>query len=503
VIRGAWQLADVVARLRAAGLLLREPAVDAPLSGIADDNRYVGPGDLFCAWVGTRHDGHDFLPQAMERGAAAALVERQVAPCPLPQVVVQDGRRAAALAAALLMGSPEERLKLAGVTGTNGKTTTVWILRHLLGAALPTASLGTLGIVPPDGVILEGGETLTTPGPVELPKLLARLEEAGAAAVALEISSHALEQGRVEALRLDAAVFTNLTRDHLDYHGSLAAYRAAKRRLAALLRPAGTAVVNALDPAWAGVEAEVRHCVRFAVVDGEAPVPGGVELVGRVLARTPLGTRFRLELPGASAGREVLLPLLGAYNVENAVAAAGAALALGVAADDVARGLEVVPQVPGRLELVAAEPCPVLTDYAHTPDALANVLATLRQVVTGRVMVVFGAGGDRDRGKRPLMGRAAEAGADVVVVTSDNPRTEDPDAIIDDIVAGMERAPLREPDRQRAIAAALALAAPGDVVLLAGKGHETYQVLGTEKVDFDERKVVAALLRSESGRRAG
>ncbi|HEX7088600.1 MAG TPA: UDP-N-acetylmuramoyl-L-alanyl-D-glutamate--2,6-diaminopimelate ligase [Longimicrobiales bacterium] len=483
----AFRLSDVVSRLDAKGLLVAAPGVDPEVTGIVDDSRQVRAGDLFCAWVGTNADAHRFLPAAEAAGAAAALVEREVPDARLPLVVVRDGRRAAAEAAMVAFGDPAASLLLAGVTGTNGKTTTVWLLRHVLAGGRPSASLGTLGVIGADGAPVPGTESLTTPGPVQLARTLRELVDAGVRAVAMEVSSHALDQGRVSGLRFDAAVFTNLSRDHLDYHGTVEAYRDAKLSLAGLLRAGGVVVYNADEPAWAALPARVSRALSFSV--------GGTADVHAVnLEIGPQGARFDLVAAGQAA--PVVLPLLGAFNVQNALGAAGAALGLGIPLEEVAARLRTVPQVPGRLERIADSPCPVLRDYAHTPDALERVLAALRPLVKGRLIVVFGAGGDRDRGKRPLMGAAVQRYADVPIVTSDNPRTEAPEAIIDDIVTGMSGDYVREVDRRRAIALALSMARADDVVLLAGKGHETYQVVGTEKRPFDEREIVRALVAS-------
>ncbi|MBI4408122.1 MAG: UDP-N-acetylmuramoyl-L-alanyl-D-glutamate--2,6-diaminopimelate ligase [Gemmatimonadetes bacterium] len=484
---GGVRLKRVVARLDAEGLLVSAPPGDAVLSGISDDSRQVESGHLFCAWAGTAMDSHRFVPAAASAGAAAALVERRVDESPLPQVIVRDGRRAAAVAAALVFGEPARRLTLVGVTGTNGKTTTAWLLRHLLAASAPAAFIGTLGMIVEGRTPLPGTEALTTPGPVDLARRFRELVDRGVRAAALEVSSHALEQGRVDALRFHAAVFTNLTRDHLDYHGTEAAYLAAKRKLVGLLREDGVAVLNADDPAWAGLERAAPRAVRFGTESPDADVRA------TDVRTDAAGARFRLTTPAGSAA--VVLPLLGAFNVQNALGAAAACHALGMAPATVAARLASAPQVPGRLERIAGHPCPVLTDYAHTPDALGRALAALRPLASGRLIVVFGAGGDRDRGKRPLMGAVVLRGADLAIVTSDNPRTEDPERIIDEIVAGMAgRAYVRERDRRQAIALALAEAKPGDLVLLAGKGHETYQVVGTEKIPFDERAIVQAWL---------
>jgi len=488
---GGIALAEIVRRLEADGRVVSAPGDSPVITGVADDSRQVREGDLFCAWAGTAMDGHRFVPAAETAGAVAALVERPVPESTLPQVVVRDGRRAAALAAATFYGDPAASLHLVGVTGTNGKTTTTWLLRHLLGARWGAASLGTLGVILDDGSPLPGGESLTTPGPVDLARLLRELVDRGVGAVAMEVSSHALDQGRVHALRFDAAVFTNLTRDHLDYHGTEEAYLAAKRALVGLLREDGAAVINADDAAWAGLEAASPRALSYAIDRGDA------EVRAERLELGPFGARFRLVAPGGAA--DVALPLLGRFNVYNALGAAGAALALGIEVEEVAARLGSAPQVPGRLERVADVPCPVLRDYAHTPDALERVLTALRPLVPGRLIVVFGAGGDRDRGKRPLMGAVVERWADVPIVTSDNPRTEDPELIIEEILAGMPAGRhLRVTDRRAAIARALEIARPEDLVLLAGKGHETYQIVGQEKLPFDEREVVAELVAARA-----
>jgi UDP-N-acetylmuramoyl-L-alanyl-D-glutamate--2,6-diaminopimelate ligase len=485
----AVRLSAVAQRLRAAELLVDGTARDPGITGVTADSRLLRAGDLYCAWRGTAADAHDHVGAAAAAGAAAALVERQIPEVDLPQLVVRDGRRAAALGAAVVYGDPQKALRTVGVTGTNGKTTTVWILRHLLSAYQPTASLGTLGLILANGEPLPGSEALTTPGPVELARTLRFLVQRGVRALAMEVSSHALEQGRVHALDFDVAVFTNLSRDHLDYHGTLEAYLEAKLLLGGMIRPGGAAVVNADDPAWSRLNPRDRRTLRFSEQRRDVEVRAtGVEL-------GPFGARFECVYGGERA--QVALPLLGGFNVQNALAAAAALLALGHRLDEVAARLATVPQVPGRLERIAAEPCTVLRDYAHTPDALERTLQTLRPLTAGRLIVVFGAGGDRDRGKRPLMGEAAARHADVAIVTSDNPRTEDPAAIIDEITAGMGGGEhVRIVDRREAIAHALTIASADDVVLLAGKGHEDYQIVGREKRPFDERLIVRDLLRA-------
>jgi UDP-N-acetylmuramoyl-L-alanyl-D-glutamate--2,6-diaminopimelate ligase len=363
------------------------------------------------------------------------------------------------------------------------------MLRHLLETAeRPAASIGTLGVLLGGaGEPLDGGAGLTTPGPVELQRVFRALVDRGVRTVAIEVSSHALDQHRVEGVRFDAAVFTNLTRDHLDYHGTMDAYLAAKARLIAHLAAGGVAVLNADDPAWAALP-RAERVLSFSGAGGPADV------VVRDVTFQPAGSVATL-----AAGDETValrLPVLGDFNVANAAGAAAVAYALGMPLADAAMRLSTLPQAPGRLEVVHTQPT-VLRDYAHTPDALERALAAVRPFALGRLIVVFGAGGDRDRGKRPEMGAIAARLADLAIVTSDNPRTEDPERILDDIVGGMGAARHeRIEDRRAAIARALELAGPDDVVLLAGKGHETYQIRGTEKLPFDERAIVRELAAS-------
>jgi UDP-N-acetylmuramoyl-L-alanyl-D-glutamate--2,6-diaminopimelate ligase len=389
-----------------------------------------------------------------------------------------------ARAAASRYGYPAQQLRVIGVTGTNGKTTTANILRALLDLPVaPAASIGTLGVlIGSDGRVLPGGLGLTTPGPDELQRVLRELVDAGVRSVAMEVSSHALDQHRVHGVTFDAAVFTNFTRDHLDYHGTMEAYFAAKALLIGYVKRNGAAVVNADQPEWKSLPVPPR-LVSYGMTAGDVRAAD--------IAFDATGSSWTLRAYGEEA--PVRLPLVGDFNINNALAAAAAALAVGIPLRVVALSLGTVPQVPGRLEMIAASP-PIIRDYAHTPDALVRSLAALRPFVSGKLILVFGAGGDRDPGKRPIMGAAAEAGADRVIVTSDNPRTEDPDAIIDEIEKGMTGRHERQTDRRKAIARAIEIAEPADKILLAGKGHETYQIVGTEKRPFDERQVVAEIL---------
>ena len=487
------RVTPIVDGLREAGLLVAV-GDDVPdlISDLVDDSRRVQPGCGVVAVRGHAQDGHDWIDAAQESGAVLAIVE-DASRSALPCIVVRDGRRAAAVAAAAFHQWPARELTMVGVTGTNGKTTTVGLLRHLLDTPTRTAaSIGTLGVLlGGSGESLPGGDGLTTPGPVELQRLLRRLADHGVRTIAMEVSSHSLDQRRVDGITFAAAVFTNLTRDHLDYHGTMNAYHTAKSRLIGLLSRDGVALVNADDAAWRTLPRATQQ--RTFGLDTTAGVSA------RDVVFTAHGSRFLLVAPTGAAS--VTLPLIGDFNVSNALGAAAAALALGVSLSDVAAKLATSPQVPGRLELLRTGPT-VLRDYAHTPDALERALRALRPFVvtapdapvSSRLIVVFGCGGDRDRGKRPEMGRIAESLADVVILTSDNPRTENAERILDDIEAGMTgRDHLRIEDRRAAIAHALAVATTHDIVLLAGKGHETYQIRGTTSYPFDEREIVAAL----------
>jgi UDP-N-acetylmuramoyl-L-alanyl-D-glutamate--2,6-diaminopimelate ligase len=477
-------LAAIVTALTDAGLLVstRGPLPET-IDGVTDDSRAVRPGTAFVAVRGSARDGHEFLPAAERAGAAVAILE-DASRTALPALVVRDGRAAAAVAASAAYGWPARALRVIGVTGTNGKSTSVGLLRHLLDEpAARSASVGTIGVfVGSEGVALPGGADLTTPGPIELQRLLRTLADRGVRTVAIEASSHSLDQRRVEGIRFAAALFTNLTRDHLDYHGTMERYFAAKATLVSYLAPDGVSVVNAADDHWRALPPAPRT-VMFSGT-GQAADVRAIDI--RFGAR---GSEWRLAI--GDTVLPVRLPLIGDFNVANALGAAATAWALGWAPATIAERLGTVPQVPGRLEMLRDAPV-VLRDYAHTPDALERALGAVRPFTRGRLIVVFGAGGDRDRGKRPQMGAIGERLADVVILTSDNPRTEDPERILDDIEAGMSRPHERIEDREHAVVRALELAQPEDVVLLAGKGHETYQVRGTTKYPLDERAIVRA-----------
>jgi UDP-N-acetylmuramoyl-L-alanyl-D-glutamate--2,6-diaminopimelate ligase len=484
-------LQEVVDALARAGVLVDPPDPTAgplpPITGLTADERRLERGMLFCAVRGAVLDGHNFVAAAAARGAAAALVESRQAVA-IPQILVRNGRRAAAIAAEAWYRRPAARLQLIGVTGTNGKTTSVILSRHVLSALWPMGAIGTLGAYDPAGASVESeAGNLTTPGPIDLQATLAAMVERGAGGVAMEVSSHSLDQGRVDGLLFRAAIFTNLTRDHLDYHETFDAYFAAKARLVGYLADAGLAVINADDAAWARLPKTPRR-ITFSATTQPADV------TARDVRVDAKGARFTLVTTRGS--HPVALPLLGRFNIANALGVAACAVGLNVDPRVVAERLSTAPQVPGRMERIAVDPCVVLRDYAHTPDALERALETVREVTpaAGRVILVFGAGGDRDRGKRAPMGEIAVRLADIAIATSDNPRTEDPERILDDVEAGMSgRQHYRVVDRRAAIGQALELARQGDTILLAGKGHETYQIVGTTKEPFDEREVVRSL----------
>jgi len=478
--------APLIAALRREGLLRFAPDGLTPFTAVTTDSRRVEPGALFVAVRGSEADGHRFVADAVARGAAAVVVEAPVE-AGAPQVVVSDGRRAAIALARAWYGDPAGSLTMVGITGTNGKTTTTGIVRHLLNRQHDAASIGTLGAFDGAGErVPSTAGSLTTPGPVDLQATLAELRDRGMRAVVMETSSHSLDQGRLDGLVFQALGFTNLTRDHLDYHGTMEHYLAAKLKLLNLAAKDAAVAVNADDPVWRAIPRTAR-----TVSFGFHPE---ADLRATDPALDATGCRFRVE--GRFGIAEVSLPLPGEFNVANALAAAAVVLGMGHSLGRVVERLNTVPQVPGRMERLASQPFVVLRDYAHTPDALERALAALRPVTPGRLIVLFGCGGDRDRGKRPIMGKIAGTLADLAVVTSDNPRTEDPEAIIADVMTGLPPgAPhLRVADRREAIRQALEAARSGDTVLLAGKGHETYQVIGKDYRPFDEKDIVAELL---------
>jgi len=439
---------------------------DVAIERIIEDSRACAPGDAFVAMRGERVDGHTFVAQAYERGASAAVVEHPSNyPAGRAQVVVGDSRRAGSRIAARFYGEPSQSLSVVGITGTNGKTTTSYLVRAVLEAMGDRcATVGTLG-VDFDGTSLPLANT--TPPAIELQGILADLRDRGASAISMEVSSHALALGRVDDVAFDVGVLTNLTRDHLDFHGTHDAYMAAKRRL---FETARIGVLNVDDAAGSAFARELREARRPLVtyaIDAEADVRPSM-----------LGP---LALPGR-------------FNVANALAALGVARALDLDLRRAAQAIATVASIPGRMERFSGGGVDVIVDYAHTPDALANVLRAMRETTRGRLVAVFGCGGDRDAGKRPQMGAVAGALADSVIVTSDNPRSEDPLAIAQAIAAPIGATIVL--DRRAAIRRAIERAAAGDVVVVAGKGHEAFQIVGDERRPFDDRDEVRAALRA-------
>jgi UDP-N-acetylmuramoyl-L-alanyl-D-glutamate--2,6-diaminopimelate ligase len=471
----------LLGELRRADLLTSVSGGAVDLIGIGVDSRTIERGMLYIAVRGSQSDGHRFVGQAVSRGAVAVMVEAPQQ-SDVTEIVVSDTRRAALVLGAAWYGHPGRCLNLVGVTGTNGKTTTTGLIRHLFNEQSGAGSIGTLGAFDGRGEpVSSTAGSLTTPGPIDLQATLAAMVERGVTHVAMEASSHSLDQGRLDGLSFVAGVYTNLTRDHLDYHGTMEAYLSAKLRLSALLRWGGLEVVNLDEDAWQGMGGRTPR-----VTFGLHPA---ADVRATDIVLDAAGSRFRLD--GRFGPADVSLPLLGDFNVANALAAAATALGMGRSVGQVVGRLANVPQVPGRMERLTDTPCVVLRDYAHTPDALDRALRSLRPLTSGRLIVVFGCGGDRDKGKRPIMGRIAAELSDLAIATSDNPRTENPGSIIDDIEQGMGGIThLRILDRLAAIHTALNEASAGDTVLLAGKGHETYQVIGTEKLPFDEREIV-------------
>jgi UDP-N-acetylmuramoyl-L-alanyl-D-glutamate--2,6-diaminopimelate ligase len=471
---------------------------DVEIKGVTCDSRQVRVGSLFVAVPGTKADGRAFIDDAVSRGATAVVAEAAPATrSDVPLFLVKDARVALAELAARFHGWPTEKLNVVGVTGTKGKTTTAYLVRSILGAA--GQKVGLLGTIENS----LGGRTvpspMTTPSAEDIQRYFAEMLANGCRSAVMEVSSHALAQHRTHGVRFAAGIFTNLTRDHLDYHKTITAYRAAKAKLFEQLTPKSLAVLNADDAASTQMAARAKGRVVTYALDAKAAVGGRIERFdfGGMRLRLRLGTE------------EVALQsrLIGRHNAYNLLAAAATTWAMGYDVEQIKAGLEGLPAVPGRLEPVdAGQPFAVVVDYAHTEDSLRNVLACVRpmaQAAGGRVLLVFGCGGDRDRGKRPKMGTAAEELADFFILTSDNPRRENPLTIIKEIEAGLTNHSkyLIEPDRAAAIRIAVRMAQRGDIVVIAGKGHETYQICGEQVRAFDDRLVARDILgeRKEGG----
>jgi UDP-N-acetylmuramoyl-L-alanyl-D-glutamate--2,6-diaminopimelate ligase len=456
------QLERVIAALAPADVLRRAPV---EIGDLAYDARAAGPGSLFFCVPGSRTDGHDFAAHAVENGAVALVVERPL-DLDVPQLVVPSARRAMAPTADEFFGRPSDELQVAGVTGTNGKTTTAFLMYSIFAAA--GRRPGLLGTIESR----VGGERRpairTTPEAIDVQRAFREMLDAGDRSCAMEATSHGSELGRLDGVRFSALVFTNLSQDHLDFHGTMERYFEAKRRLFLEGRP--PAAINIGNEWGRKLAADRPDALTFGFADG-AQI-GAAELEG------------------------VDLKLRGRFNIENALGALAASRLLGIEDDAIARGLEAVRGVPGRFEsVVEGQPFEVIVDYSHKPEALESVLRTARDLATGRVICVFGCGGDRDRGKRPIMGRIASELADLAIVTSDNPRSEEPQAIIDEILAGVTGEVEVEPDRAAAIDHAISAADEGDVVLIAGKGHEQGQEFADRTIPFDDREVARDVLR--------
>jgi len=460
---------------------------EVEISALAYRSSSVTPGTLFFCVRGFTSDGHDFAADAVERGAAALVCERPLG-LGVPEVIVPDARAAMPGVAARFFGDPTRELRVVGVTGTNGKTTTAFLVRALLEAAgIQTGLLGTVKSVV--GGVEEPVER-TTPEAIELQATFRRMLDAGDRACAMEVSSHALELGRAEGIEFACRAFTNLTQDHLDFHRTMEAYYLAKRKL--FEKPGAPSVINVDDEYGRRLASEIDSPVTYAI-------DHAADFRARDVRFDPAGSSFTCETPDGPLAIETRLP--GLFNVQNSLAAIAAVRQLGVEREAIRRGIASADRVPGRFEPVdEGQEFTVLVDYAHTPEALENVLRAAREITSGRLHVVFGAGGDRDRAKRPLMGAAASRLADRVIVTSDNPRSEDPDAIVDEVMTGTAEDAEREVDRRRAIARVVESAEPGDVVVIAGKGHEQGQEFeGGRKEPFDDVTVAREALRQALG----
>ncbi|MBF5044408.1 UDP-N-acetylmuramoyl-L-alanyl-D-glutamate--2,6-diaminopimelate ligase [Aggregicoccus sp. 17bor-14] len=505
------KLTDVLAGCGAEQTSGGRSAVD--VTGVTQDSRKVKPGDVFVAVPGTKEDGAKYVGEAISRGAVAVVAE-QPAASQIPFFKVSNAHKALALIAANFYGRPAQGLTLLGVTGTNGKTTTSYLLQ-----AMSTAGYASTGVIGTLGARFAGRSVETqhtTPDPVELHRILREMVDAGIENVVMEVSSHALIQERVHGLTFRAAAFTNLTRDHLDFHKDLEEYFQAKRKLfSENLSAGGVAVVNGDDTSASRIYNELRGQKRMA---WKFSRQGAGEISATDVTFSLQGIKATLKTPAGDI--PVKSKLIGPHNLENILAAAGIALGAGFSRRDVQEGIERMTGVPGRMERVDGAVAPgasgpaVLVDYAHTDDALKRALEAARALAKGRVIVVFGCGGERDKGKRPLMGAVAGEGADLAVVTSDNPRSEDPEDIIGQVTPGLEKVGLRrisagkaksgergylvESDRKEAIQVAVSLAKDEDVVLVAGKGHEAYQQVEAERIPFDDREIAARALATRA-----
>lgn len=458
-------------------------AADLSVSHATDRSSDCRPGSLFAVIRGAKADGRNYIADAIAQGAAVLLIEESLSEVRIPQVIVPNVRAAYAQVCAALADNPSERLNVVGITGTNGKTTVTWLIRAILQQA--GQRCGLLGTIEYSDGVQAAQSSLTTPDPQSFSVWLARMVAGDATCAACEISSHALDQDRVAGAQLAAAVVTNITQDHFDYHGDFAHYRASKAKIAGLLRANAALILNRDDPVSWGVR---------QLVDAGVPITTfshaqHADVSARIISESLDGMVFRLDVRGEAI--ECRSSLIGRHNLENCLAAAAACANLGVSITDIAQAIRSFRGAPGRLERIACgQPFEVFVDYAHTDDALRRCLECLRSITPGRVICVFGAGGDRDRTKRPLLGKASQL-ADISIVTSDNPRSEPPAQIAADIVAGFTDAgpsPLVELDRRTAIRRAVRSARPGDSVLIAGKGHECEQIFRQHRIAFDDRQ---------------
>lgn len=461
-----------------------DPSVE--VTGIQYDSRKIKTGNLFVAIKGYNVDGHDYVQDAAKRGASCIVVERDVdVPLEISKAMVPDTRLALSHIASSYFNHPSGKMNITGVTGTNGKTTTCYLLRSIFRAAgIATGMLTTVEYSVGDR---SKKADLTTPEALDLQRIFADMLEQGVKTAAMEVSSHGLALRRVEHVDFACAVLTNISRDHLDFHRDMEDYVSSKRRLFERIRIGGTAVLNCDDPYWREMaQASSARVVKYGY--------GDVADMRAMSAETRLeGTRVTMNWKGKTI--EVRSRLVGRHNVYNVMAAATAAVCSSVDTDSIVGGIESVKRIPGRLEsFLIPGGARAFVDYAHTPDALEKVLGSLREITPGRIISLFGCGGDRDRGKRPLMGKISTRLADFTIITSDNPRSEDPEAIINEIASDLaSETYMIEPDRKEAIRKALERAGEGDCVLVAGKGHETYQIVGKKRLHFDDRKVILEL----------
>jgi len=479
------------------------------MPGICADSRLVKAGDIFVAIEGTVYDGHDFIDQAVANGAKYVVCQQRKASCVKREqrhkgakqtqyairntqyetIIVDDSAEAAALLAQASRGNPASKLTNLAVTGTNGKTTVAFLVRSVIQKA--GKKCGLIGTIIYDTGLASSQAALTTPDCLDIAEAQSQMVKAGAKYMVIEASSHALAQNRLAAINFKAAAFTNLAGDHLDYHKTGEAYLAAKTKLFQTLSPDATAVLNKQSSEAKQIAGKTRAKILWYAVDEPA------DLTAHIESMNISGTAFVLEYAGQR--QKVSTPLPGRYNVTNSLAAAGLCLVAGLDLKTIAAGLSALQTIPGRLEKLDGDGVLVFIDYAHTDDALKNALSALKDFCKGRLTVVFGCGGDRDRTKRPRMARVAEELADCVIVTSDNPRTERPEDIINEIIDGFENPDSQtimiESDRKKAIELAIKTAAKDDIVLIAGKGHETYQIIGKQKFDFSDKKVAQEYLR--------